>query len=168
VKLLVDRTTPFDPGTFIRREWSVWRGPAKGDGLSGQAEQDARSLEISKIDWADVTFVSCLKQGESSVLGEEHLRRLRFGPARGIILDARVGQALYEDYQRDKSVSVLEWLRIYRGIASFTIKGTTLRCPAGGRYCMYFSYDSDESMWDWGGCWHGCRQGIDAAAPVIP
>ena len=163
MKLNIDRSNPFDPETFIRREWRVWRGPVRGDGLTGELEQDSRSLQVEQIDWSTVRFMNHLWSGEHSLLGEEQLNRLRSSGA--VMLDAKVGQTLYENYLQAGPHSVLEWLRITRNIVSFTIKGTTLRCPAGGRYAMYFSYDGE--VWDWGGCWHGCRLGVDGSAPVI-
>ena len=163
MKLPINRSNPFNPQTFIRNEWSIWRGPIIGDGFTGELEQDARSLEIHEVDWKTVRFMNHLHQGETSILGEEQLVRLR--SSGGIALDAHVGQALYEDYLAKGSGSVLEWLRIQRNILSFIIKGTTLRCPAGGRYSMYFSHDG--VLWDWGGCWHGCRQGVDGVAPMV-
>ena len=48
--LLIDRTQPFNPSTFIREGWSIWKGPIDGNGLKGEEAQDERSLALSEVD----------------------------------------------------------------------------------------------------------------------
>lgn len=48
--LFIDRSIPFNPAKFIGAGWTIWRGPADGDGLSGEEDHDERSLAIMEID----------------------------------------------------------------------------------------------------------------------
>jgi hypothetical protein len=47
--LEIDRSTPFNPAKFLGEGWSIWRGPADGDGLSGDEEQDQKSLALTDM-----------------------------------------------------------------------------------------------------------------------
>ncbi|MFA6601579.1 MAG: hypothetical protein WCT02_01815 [Candidatus Paceibacterota bacterium] len=159
----INRTQPFDPQVFVRREWAIWRGPLAGDGLVGTPEEDLRAITLGRIDWNKVRFVNGLKGDEVSILGETKIQRIR--KAHRVVIDALVGAELYRDYERLPKRSTLEWLRKNRGVDNLVVAGTTLRCPAGGRYVLYFSHNG--SVWDWGGCWLGCRHGADSWTPVI-
>ena len=60
----VDRSLPFDPAKFIGKGWTI-------------EEQDERSLALSEVDLTKVRFEDMLKSGESSIQGEEKLKRLK-------------------------------------------------------------------------------------------
>jgi hypothetical protein len=82
----------FNPETLLGKGWSIWRGPADGDGLQGEEQQDSRSLALQEVDLSQVLFETNLKPDEFRIVGEEKLRRLK---EKGVIrLDARIGQAL--------------------------------------------------------------------------
>src|SRR3989344_2479392 len=91
----IDRSKPFNPAEFIGKGWSVWRGTADGDGLSGEEEQDAQSLALSEIDLSQILLEAHLKKGESYTSGEERLRRLK--TAQRAKLDAGVFQTFWEN-----------------------------------------------------------------------
>ncbi len=142
--LVVDRTKPFDPAKFVGKGVSIWRGPKGADGLKGEEDQDARSLKLTEVDFSGVLFEHCIKQGENSIKGEEKLTRLL--AAGHIRLDAKIGQALYEE----KGQATLEWLYNTFGITWFDLPGTVLRGTVGDRYVLYLYRD--------GGRWHlRCR-----------
>src|SRR3989344_8999501 len=69
--LIIDRTKPFNPAAFIGNGWAIWRGPKDGNGLAGEEAQDTVSLKFTEIDFARVLFTSRLKDGETSITGEE-------------------------------------------------------------------------------------------------
>ncbi|MCX6712875.1 MAG: hypothetical protein NTY66_01560, partial [Candidatus Vogelbacteria bacterium] len=42
-KIKLDHAHPFNPAEFIgNKGWTTWLGPADGDGLSGEPDQDSR------------------------------------------------------------------------------------------------------------------------------
>ena len=146
-KFLVDRATPFNPATFIGAGWTIWKGPADGDGLSGDEEQDSQSLALTEIDWSTVTFEHTLREGETTITGEEKLRRLKeLGHLR---FDAKVGQDLMNEPGR----ITLAMLRA-RGIKWFDLPGTVLRSPDGHR-CILYLYCDGVGQWDWRFFWLG-------------
>jgi hypothetical protein len=132
--LIVDRAKPFDPVAFIGRDWSV-------------VEEDDRSLALTDIDFGKVRFESGLKGGESVIVGEEKLRRLKKMPE--IRLDAKSGQTLYEE----KGQTTLRSLHEHFGVTWFELAGTilrdSLRDSDGDRYFLYLTRHDDGS-WDWG------------------
>ena len=140
--LIVDRTKPFDTNKFL----PIWRGPKDGNGLTGEEEQDTRSLKHTEIDFAKAIFTVCLKDGESAITGEEKLAR--HTAAKHIRLDAKVGQDLLEE----KGQATLEWLFNTFGIVWFELPGTTLRYSNGRRYFLCL-YRDDDDRWRWSYYW---------------
>jgi len=131
---------PFDPKSFIGEGWQDIVG-----------ERDERSAKLTEVDFAKAKFVSCLEKGESSIKGEEKLRRLK--ETGNIRLGATVSMGLWQDYQSNGKNSVLE--RLYQ---AGTIKdfldffGTVLLGPGGYRYVLYL-YRRDDGEWHWGVDW---------------
>ena len=140
--LRINRSTPFNPAKFLGEGWSIWRGPADGDGLSGNEEQDERSLALTEVDLSKVRFETCLHDGESSITGEEKLKRLK--ETGHIRLDAKVFQTLWEN--KDKIPE--SWKeKIDGNIRYIFFDGTTLRSPDGDRRVLSL-YWSDGG-WRW-------------------
>ena len=136
--LTIPRTNPFDPPTFVGEGFSIWRGPADGLGLTGQEAQDARALLLTEVDFTKVTFETALRNGESQITGEEKLSRLI---ASGVIrLDAGVSLALWNDYEKNKAGSMLEWLRKEKGITYLDFFGTILHAHFINRYVPYLGH----------------------------
>jgi hypothetical protein len=137
--LAIGRATPFNPTAFIGEGWSIWRGPINGNRLKGAEEQDRRSHKLTEVDFSRVSFETCLEEGETRITGEEKLKRHE--SAGHICLDAKVGQALFEE----EGHKTLNWLKD-RGITWMEFPGTILRSPGGSR-CVLALY--------WGGSgWH--------------
>lgn len=149
--ITIDRTTLFDPAAFIGNGWSIWKGPADGDGLTGEEEQDKRSLASIEVDLTKVSFETMLKEGEKTVVGEEKLKRLK--DAGRIRLDAKVFQTLWEDYKQYGENSTLELLRRTQGARLIDFPGTELRSPDGDRYFLSLYWQAGE--WDWSYDWLG-------------
>lgn len=151
-KLACDK--PFSPTEFIGKGWTVWKGPADGDGLEGDEDRDACEDDLSIIDWEQIILESHLEESESSVHGEEKLKR---AVASGNVqLGGRAFLSLWEDYKANGENSVLEKLR-RKGVTRIYFFGLRLRDPRAGRgvLCLYVS----GSGWDWYYYWLSGRWG---------
>ncbi len=131
----IDRSAAFGPVAFIGAGWSV-------------VEQDERSLTLTEIDPTKVQFKVTLKNSESSVVGEEKLKRLI---ASGEIrLDAKILQTLWENqYLIPES-----WKQLTNGNTTFIyFDGTVLQDSSGDRYvlCLYWN----AGRWHWYYLWLG-------------
>lgn len=138
----INRSTPFNPAEFIGAGWTIWRGPADGDGFSGGEEQDTRSLALTEIDLSAISLKTMIKQGESVVNGEEKLKRLK---ASGVTrLDAGAFKALWDNREllpaRFKEKTGNNTTFVY-------CDGTVLRSPDGYRYVLYFCFDDGAWLW---------------------
>lgn len=125
----VDRTSAFDPVAFIGKGWSI-------------VEEDERSLALTEVDLSKVSFETMLENGESSVVGEEKLKRLK---AQGNIrLDAKVFQTLWEN----QHLIPASWKELTNGNTTYVFfDGTVLQDSFGGRcvLCLYW----DDGEWYW-------------------
>ncbi len=148
----IDRINPFDPVAFIGEGWSIWRGPPNGDGLSGEEVQDERSLKLGEVDLTKIRLETTLKVRETSVAGEEKLKRLI---EQGYIrLDAKVLQTLWGNQYLIPEA----WKQSANGnmIGTF-FDGTILRDSDGGRYVLCLCWFGGQWLWyrhwlegDWG------------------
>lgn len=145
-------TIMFSITEFIGADWKVWQGPADGQGLDGEEDRDPRNVDIKEIDWVQVMRETCLKSGETSIKGEEKLRRLKeLGHIR---LGGSAFLALWRDYQVNKEKSVLEWLYNTFGVTYLDFFGLVLRSPYSFR-CVLYLYRRDDGQWDWDTDWLG-------------
>lgn len=141
MEIKINRKKPFDPKTFIGSNWSI-------------ESQNEASLKLKEIDLSQVLFEQCLEAGESWITGEEKLKRLQ--AKGGILLDAAVGQALYEE----KGQKTLRALYNEKKIDWVEFPGTILCRSGGPRY--FFCLDRrDDGSWDWCYDWlvYGRRAG---------
>ena len=129
--LRIDRGKPFDPVGFLTL-------PDRGAGWK-IAEQDERSLALTKIDMSKVRLESMLERGESVVIGGKKLERLK--TAGYIRLDAAMLQALL----KEPRLIPREWKK--RQAVSFD--GTILLDRKGRRYVLCL-YHGDSGYW---GCY---------------
>jgi hypothetical protein len=136
----------FNPTEFIGKEWTIWKGSAKGEGLSGKKDQDERSLALTEISLASLRFETCLKKGETSITGEEKLIRLK--NSKKILLGGNAFLGLWLDYQANKENSALEWLWRNYKISYLDFFGEILRGPDGRRRVLYFCRHND-GEWFW-------------------
>lgn len=138
----------FNPSTFVGSGWTIWKGPAKGDGLKGDEEQDKRSLALKEVDFRGMTkeanFLTGLEGSETVVTSEVKRARLI---AKAIQADARIGQALFEE----EGQKTLRWLDTL-GITWFELLGTTLRRSDGRRGALYLDRQGGGS-WGWSYSW---------------
>ncbi len=146
IKRLLACEVSFDPASFIGAEWAPWRGAADGKGLEGDIYQDERSLTLTEIDWVKVTFQNFLKENEPSITGEEKLKRQK--EAGHVRFGGNVFLSLWQDYQKNKKDSVLEWLHRTHGITFLDFFGLILRVPNGSRFVLYLYRNGGEWSWD--------------------
>lgn len=141
------KTKPFDPAKFLGEGWTIWKGPIDGDGLSGEEDVCPKSLALVEVELSKFVFRTCLKEGESSIAGEEKIRRLNemsdfigFGP--------NVFLGLWGDYRTNRENSTLEWLHQNFGVTSMDFPGAVLRYPHGNR-CVLYLDRRDVGEWHW-------------------
>ncbi len=142
----IDRTKPFNPAEFIGAGWTIWKGPKDGNGLSGDKEQDQRSLALTEVDLTDVRFKTMLTGRETSVKGETKLERLK--QAGDVRLDAKVFQTLWEN-----QILIPErWKEQTNGNTTYIFfDGTVLRDSRGSRYVLYLGWSV--GAWYWNVYW---------------
>jgi hypothetical protein len=130
----IDRTKLFNPADFIGAGWMI------------DEPQDEKSLALSELDQAKVRFETTFKADESSVGGEDKLKRLK--KAGHVRLDAKIFQTLWEN----QSLIPESWKEKINGNTRYIFfDGTVLRDPSGNR-CVLYLYWS-EGQWDWSGNW---------------
>ena len=131
----IDRSTPFDPSRFIGKGWTIWKGPADGDGLSGKEDQDERSLALTEIDLCKIRLETMLKRREHSIGGEEKIKRLI--SAGHIRLDARIFETLWRNQLH---ISERFKKETDDSITHLCFDGTILRSPASERCVLFFFF----------------------------
>jgi hypothetical protein len=139
----------FSPGEFIGNGWTFWKGLADGTGLEGEEDCVA---EPDVIDFEQIALDTHLKEGETSILGEEKMRRARADKTKRQ-LGGKAFLALRNNWKKCSAEgkpeeSVLEKLRRAGKIGNVIyFFGLTLRHPAGDRcvLCLYFH----GSEWYW-------------------
>jgi hypothetical protein len=134
----IDRTSPFDPVVFIADDWTI-------------EEEDERALGITELDFTQVRFETCLRDGERYIKGEEKLRRLKEDGR--IRLDAKIFQTFWEN----KHLIPPAWKEKRKDdmtkddMTLIFFDGTILRSPDGILYvlCLYW----DDGQWGWSVRW---------------
>lgn len=125
----IDRSSSFDPKSFIGKDWSI-------------DEEDEKSLKLTEIDLRKVILKTTLKDNENYVKGEENLKRLKNG--KEILLNARVFQALWENQQLIPE----EWKEKINEKRTYVFfDGTILQNSDGCRFvlCLYWNV----RKWKW-------------------
>ena len=156
----INRTTPFNPAKFLGEGWSIWKGPIDGDGLSGEEEQDNRSLALTELDLSNIRFEICLQKGENYITGEEKLKRLKKADFirldASIFLTLRQNQHLVPDCWKEKT----------NGNTTFIFfDGTTLRGPFGYRRTLYLYFG--DGRWGWNYYWLVSARGSGSPSAVL-
>ena len=126
---------PFDPVKFISPDWKVTAD-----------EHDKRNDSLTEVDFNKVGFETCLKGDESSITGEEKLKRLK--AQKQIRYGVVVFMGLWLDYLARKENSVLETLFRTKGITYLDFFGDVLLSPGGRRRGLYL-YRDGGGRWRW-------------------
>lgn len=142
----------FDPVAVFGSGWKY--SSKKGD-------TDKRSLALPEVDVAKLLFETCLKEGETSIIGEEKLKRLI--KSGNIRLDSRFGAALFQE----EGHLILERLCKERNITYLDFPGQVLVSPYGDRYILYLCRHG--GRWyrsaNWLGCsWYGRHFSVGLAS----
>lgn len=157
----IDRTNPFNPAEFIDAGWSFWRGPADGDGLEGELEQDARSLSMPEVDLSKILLETHLKTRETYTTGEERIKRII---AAG---EVRVDLGVFKTLWDNKVLIPLRFKEKTNNNTTFIFfDGQTLRSPGGGR-CTLYLYLNDNGQWYWLVRRLGRDRGVDRPSAVL-
>jgi len=149
-------TKTFNLTEFIGKDWTVWRGAPDSNGLKGEEDRDKHADALDVIDWEQALMENHLQEGETSIEGEEKLKRAY--ASGNIQLGVKQFLSLWEDYKANGKDSVLEKLRL-RGVKRIYFFGTVLRYPNGNRCVLYLYLDGSE--WYWNGRWLGLQWNAD-------
>ena len=129
IMIKIDRTEPFNLAQFMVQGSSI-------------EEQDERALVITEVDLSKIRLETTLKPGETPVIGEERLKRLK--KAGHIRLDAKVFQTLWEN----QSLIPEKWKEKTNGNTTYIFfDGTVLRNTSGKRCALYLCWSDGE--WSW-------------------
>lgn len=155
--LPINRSKQFEPSVDIGSDWSIWLGRADGDGHHGEEQQDARSLALHEVNFAErARFLTCLADDKSIISGEDRLARLY--ETNCIRADANIGWALFNEPNQ----LVLRWIYETFKITWFELPGTILRTRAAIRYHFCLNREHD-------GRWtYGCGRLVDERDATKP
>ncbi|HBE90479.1 MAG: hypothetical protein A3E37_00240 [Candidatus Andersenbacteria bacterium RIFCSPHIGHO2_12_FULL_46_9] len=126
--LILDCSKPFDPVAFIGEGWK-------------ELEGDERALALKQVDFSTCQFLTCLKEGDGYIKGEEKLRRLKEDYPQLIRHGGNQFLALWEDYMKNGNNSVLEHLRRTQDITYLDFFGLILQRPYGPRLILSLYWD---------------------------
>ena len=133
--IAIDRTTPFEPMTFLVDNSYLSKELAKSLNFSLVVE-DEKSLSLTEVDLSKVTFESGFNDGETRISDDKRIERLL---AQGkTLLDMKVFQTLWEN----KHLIPKAWEDFDGGDGgSIDFYGTVLSEEITGRrvICMFFS-----------------------------
>lgn len=137
----------FNPVKFLGSGWSIWKGPADGDGLSGDEDVCPKASAIKEVELSKVIFKNCMNGDEERISVKEGIDRLNesddfTGFGLGIFL------GFWEDYQIHREFSVLERLHQDFGVWELYFPGTILRNPNGERIIIFLGR-TEEGVWDY-------------------
>ncbi|MDO8590863.1 MAG: hypothetical protein Q7R65_02695 [bacterium] len=139
----IDRATPFNPAEFIGSGWTIWKGLAEGNGLEGEEEQDKRSLALTTLDVTHLRLETTLKGEETSIVGEEKLKRLQK------MTDIRLDAGIFQTFWRNQHLIPERFKAQTNGNATYVFcDGTVLRGPGGGRCVLCFYWGVGLRKWD--------------------
>lgn len=157
--LVIDRSIPvYELGP----RWPVWLGPADGNGLQGEPDVDPRAGEVKIFDASKAIFPIGFVGDETTITGEEKLKRLRAGV--GIQVDAQTLWSLY----MEKDQVTLRWLHEVRGIIWIEALGTILRDLRGYRHSLLLNC-RDDGGWAWDFRWLDFgRKAVHPAISLAP
>jgi len=131
-------TIPFDP-VFIGNNWK-------------NEDEDKKPTKPTEVDIAKVGLFTSLKEGDPSIKGEEHLRRLKEAGHKPY--GANLFMALWKDWEAKKETCLLEkayQAGIIGGYIDFP--DDIFLDPVDGRRYVLYLYRSVGGGWDWGVDW---------------
>ncbi|MEK7562450.1 MAG: hypothetical protein AAB509_02105 [Patescibacteria group bacterium] len=157
-----------DLSSFIGGDWKFWRGPADGTGLEGDEDY---IFEPDVIDFKQVVLETHLQEKETSIHGEEKMKRAR-GESKNHQLGDKTFLALWNDWLAKKAEgkpedSILERLRRSGKIgAVIYFFGRTLWRPGDLRYVLCLSRGGCD-QWSWFYGWLGSSWYADSPSVAL-
>lgn len=128
----------FNPKKFIGDDWSILND-----------EMDARSIALTELDLTKVQQVTMLKDGETSIKGEEKLKRLK--ESGYIRLDADIFYTLWTN----QHLIPESWKEKVNGNTRYIFfDGTVLRVSDGYRCVLCLDWYLGQWRWDVGWLGH--------------
>ena len=130
------RNSTFEPN-IIGKGWEI-------------VEEDERSVALHEVDLSKVSLVTMLAEGETSVGGEEKLKRLK--EAGHIRLDVKVFNTLWmnQDFIPES------WKQKTNGDTTYIFfDGTVFRGLSDERFVLFLVWYDGE--WSWGFSWLGSK-----------
>ncbi len=144
MQISINRTTPFCPTTFIGKSWSFWHGPADGNGLEGELEEDVNARALKEIDPSKILLEAHLGPNEGWTTGDERIARLI--TAKRIRLDLDTFHAFWNN----KASIPARFKEKTNGNTTYTFfDGQTLRSPLGERHALCFYWRGGGWRWDY-------------------
>ena len=144
---------PFNPVEFLGKGWSLI-----------PEEHDARCDALTAVDLVKTDFVTCLKEGEPDISGEEKLKRMK--ASKNIRLGATIFSGLWAEYAVKEEMSMLECLFQAYGITCLDFFGDVLLHPKSGRGVLYF-HRVGNGVWI-GRCgWLGSSHGVSNSSASL-
>lgn len=135
VKLVTDILglgEPLNP-TFVGRDWKE---------IAEETDMGAEAL--TELDLSKVRFVTTIMEGETTVNGEERLKRLK---ASGQV---RLGGKAFMACWNNRRLLPESWKKDESGNTRYiTFDGLTLQNPSGYRYVLCLYWDGSEWHWDY-------------------
>lgn len=159
--LSIDRFKSFNPAKFIGAGWSIWRGPADGNGLVGKEERDYRSSTLTHLDLSNVQLATCLKPNERAMTGKERIKRLKTDGR------VRLDENVFKTFWENQALIPSRFKERVNGKIQFIFfDGVELRSPLGGRctLCLYFGGDG---AWGWDCHWPGLDRDVRSPSAVL-
>ncbi len=151
--LVLNCSKQFDPVAFLGEGWK-------------ELERDERAYNLTQVDYSKCQFLTCIKEGDGPIKGEEELRRLKGDYPQLIRHGGNQFLALWEDYQKNSADSVLEHLRLTQGITYLDFLGLVLLGPNNDRRVLYLCWVND--YWYWRCRWLGCSWCVRDCSVVSP
>jgi len=127
----IDRSTPFDPRTFLVDGWSI-------------EEQDERAITLTEINLTEVMLDSTLEKEEKSIKGEDRLKRLKEKTDR-----IRLDVGIFKTFWENQILIPKKWKEQTNGNTTFILfDGTVLRNPNGNRCVLSLYWFGGEWFWN--------------------
>jgi hypothetical protein len=145
--LTIDRSKPFDVKKIMGETCSL-------------LEEDLQAITLSTVDFSEVIFATGLQKDQMTI-GEEKLQRLKRSNL--VRLDARIGQALFEE----KEQMILHLIYDAFGISRMEFSGTVLHREHGGRFLLSLMHNKSFGTWEKSCHFLDCSRDATCPSPLL-
>ncbi len=157
----INRSQPFNPATFFRFGWTIWKGPSDGNGLEGEEDHNERSLALIEIDLSKLSLEHYIRDRETTIPGYEKQERIK---ASG---DIPLDIGFFWHFWRNQHQIPKSWRAEINGCVPWIgFDGTILRWLDGTRRVLYLKGKGRGRVdWDWD--WGWLREGCSVRTPSL-